>query len=83
PVPLPASGRFLSPGHNAVGEQPVVVCEGAFDVMGVKRAIFDEETLRDYVEPIGTFGMHLSGNTTVDTEDQLGTFLSLKADGLR
>lgn len=55
----------------------------AFDVMGVKRAIFDEETLRDYVEPIGTFGMHLSGNTTVDAEDQLGAFLSLKADGLR
>ncbi len=51
--------------------------------MGVKRAIFDEETLRDYVEPIGTFGMHLSGNTTVDAEDQLGAFLSLKADGLR
>ncbi|ENL1806235.1 toprim domain-containing protein, partial [Escherichia coli] len=59
------------------------VCEGAFDVMGVKRAIFDEETLRDYVEPIGTFGMHLSGNTTQDAEDQLGAFLTLKARGLR
>ncbi|MEG8876402.1 DNA primase, partial [Klebsiella pneumoniae] len=83
PMQLPASGRFLYNGHNAVGKQTVVVCEGAFDVMGVKRAIFDEETLRDYVEPIGTFGMHLSGNTTVDAEDQLGAFLSLKADGLR
>ncbi|HHK9619230.1 TPA: DNA primase, partial [Klebsiella pneumoniae] len=49
PMQLPASGRFLYNGHNAVGKQTVVVCEGAFDVMGVKRAIFDEETLRDYV----------------------------------
>ena len=37
----------------------------------------------DYVEPIGTFGMHLSGNTTQDAEDQLGAFLTLKARGLR
>lgn len=51
--------------------------------MGVKRAIFEEETLREYVEPIGTFGMHLSGNTTEDAEDQLGAFLTLKARGLR
>ena len=83
PMQLPASGKFLYNGHNAVGKQTVVVCEGAFDVMGVKRAIFDEETLRDYVEPIGTFGMHLSGNTTQDAEDQLGAFLTLKARGLR
>lgn len=83
PMQLPASGKFLYNGHNAVGKQTVVVCEGAFDVMGVKRAIFDEETLRDYVEPIGTFGMHLSGNMNEDAEDQLGAFLTLKARGLR
>ncbi len=83
PMQLPASGKFLYNGHNAVGKQTVVVCEGAFDVMGVKRAIFEEETLREYVEPIGTFGMHLSGNTTEDAEDQLGAFLTLKARGLR
>ncbi|MFB3633260.1 DNA primase, partial [Escherichia coli] len=74
----PATGSFA---RNLIySTKP---CEGAFDVMGVKRAIFDEETLRDYVEPIGTFGMHLSGNTTQDAEDQLGAFLTLKARGLR
>ncbi len=46
-------------------------------------APYSTKRRRDYVEPIGTFGMHLSGNTTVDAEDQLGAFLSLKADGLR
>ncbi|EMA2752321.1 TPA: DNA primase [Escherichia coli] len=82
PAQLPASGKFLYNGHNAIGKRTVVVCEGAFDVMGVKRAIFDEETLRDFVEPIGTFGMHLSGSTTQGEEDQLGAFLTLKARGL-
>jgi len=83
PMTLPASGKFLYNGHNAVGKQTVVVSEGAFDVIGIKRALFDEPTLRDYVEPIGTFGMHLSGVTTQDEEDQLGAFLTLKAKGLK
>ena len=77
-----ASGKFHN-GHNAVGKQTVVVCEGRSMLWGLNELFFDEETLRDYVEPIGTFGMHLSGNTTQDAEDQLGAFLTLKARGLR
>ncbi|XMM15966.1 hypothetical protein QM042_01695 [Escherichia coli] len=51
--------------------------------MGVKRAIFDEETLRDYVEPIGTFGMHPLDNFMPDAAQPSGAFLTLKARGLR
>lgn len=83
PMTLPASGKFLYNGHNAVGKQTVVVSEGAFDVMGIKRTLFEESTLRDYVEPIGTFGMHLSGVINQDEEDQLGAFLTLKSKGLK
>lgn len=82
PVTLPASGRFLYNGHNAIGKKTLIVAEGAFDVMAIKRALFEETTLRDYVEPVGTFGMHLSGSTSSETEDQLGAFLRLKHQGL-
>ena len=34
------------------------------------------------MEPIGTFGMHLSGTLDGETEDQLGAFLRLKQKGL-
>ena len=52
PISLPASGKFLYNGHNAIGKRTVIVSEGAFDVMGIKRALLLEETLREYVEPI-------------------------------
>ncbi|MEI9600115.1 DNA primase (plasmid) [Moellerella wisconsensis] len=83
PSTLPASGRFLYNGHNAMGKSTVIVLEGAFDVYATKRAIFGEESLRDLVEPIGTFGMHLSGSVNEDGQDQLGGFLALKAAGLK
>lgn len=83
PSTLPASGRFLYNGHNALGKSAVVVGEGAFDVWAIKRALFSDDTLRDYVEPIGTFGMHLSGGTSVEQQDQFGAFLALKAAGLQ
>lgn len=82
PISLPASGKFLYNGHNAIGKRTVIISEGAFDVMGIKRALFEEETLREFVEPIGTFGMHLSGTLDGDADDQLGTFLKLKQKGL-
>lgn len=83
PITLPASGKFLYNGHNAKSKHTVVVSEGAFDVINIKRALFDEESLREAVEPIGTFGMHLSGDTVQDEEDQIGAFLTLKAHGLK
>lgn len=83
PSTLPASGRFLYNGHNAVGKSTIVVSEGAFDVWAIKRALYLEDSLRDYVEPVGTFGMHLSGDFSSDSQDQLGGFLWLKANGLK
>lgn len=88
---LTRAGDLVAPNQfsNAANAILVNMVSGYFRMYksapssAAKRAILDEETLRDYVEPIGTFGMHLSGNTTVDAEDQLGAFLSLKADGLR
>ncbi|KLU17171.1 MULTISPECIES: DNA primase catalytic core, N-terminal domain protein [Xenorhabdus] len=83
PSTLPASGRFLYNGHNAMGKSTVVILEGVFDVFAVKRALFSDESLRDYVEPIGTFGMHLSGALSEEGQDQLGSFLTLKETGLK
>jgi 16S rRNA G1207 methylase RsmC len=39
-------------------------------------------SIRELVEPVGTFGMHLSGNVRGEDEDQLGAFLELKKQGL-
>ncbi|MDC9583071.1 DNA primase [Xenorhabdus sp. PR6a] len=83
PSTLPASGRFLYNGHNAMGKSTVVLLEGVFDVFAVKRALFKEESLREHVEPIGTFGMHLSGDLAEEGQDQLGSFLTLKETGLK
>ncbi|MDE9454563.1 DNA primase [Xenorhabdus bovienii] len=83
PSTLPASGRFLYNGHNAMGKGTVILLEGVFDVFATKRAIFKEESLRELVEPVGTFGMHLSGSVSEDGQDQLGSFLTLKAAGLK
>ncbi len=83
PSTLPASGRFLYNGHNAMGKSTVVLLEGVFDVFAVKRALFNEDSLRDYVEPVGTFGMHLSGDLSVEGQDQIGGFLALKETGLK
>lgn len=83
PSTLPASGRFLYNGHNALGKSTVVIGEGVFDVWAIKRALFADDTLRDYVEPIATFGMHLSGGTSMEQQDQFGAFLALKAAGLQ
>lgn len=80
PAGLPGTGRFLFNGQNAVRMKRVVMGEGAFDVIAMKKA-FDEDTgLRDVV-PIGSFGKHLSYGS-LDGNDQLGRFLKLKEMGL-
>jgi DNA primase len=81
PAKLPASGRFLYNGHNAVRAKRVVVGEGVFDVIALKVAIDGDMGLRDMV-PVGTFGKHLSAGAP-DGSDQLGAFIKLKADGLQ
>lgn len=83
PAALPASGRYLYNGFNAIGKETVVVGEGAFDVLGIKRALFNEPVLAPFIEPIGTFGMSLSGGLGLTAQDQIGEFIKLKNQGLK
>lgn len=80
PKGLPGTGRYLFNGQNAVKAKRVVMGEGAFDVIAIKKAFDEEVALRDVV-PVGSFGKHLSYGS-LDGDDQLGRFLQLKADGL-
>ncbi|SER29374.1 DNA primase [Faunimonas pinastri] len=80
PKGLPGTGRFLFNGQNALRAKRVVMGEGAFDVMAIKKAFDEKIDLRDVV-PIGSFGKHLSFGS-VDGKDQLGCFLQLKRAGL-
>lgn len=79
PPGLLGSGRFLYNGFNVQNTTRVVVGEGAFDVIAMKKAFDDEPDLRDVV-PVGTFGKHLSygpGDT------QQGEFLKLRDRGVQ
>lgn len=82
PTGLPSSGKYIYNGHNAIGKKTVIVCEGVFDVIAVKRAVVEEVSIAELVEPVGTFGMHLSGNTKGSDDDQLGALIALKRSGL-
>lgn len=81
PSGLPGTGRFLLNGQNALGRSAVVMGEGFFDVAALKIAFDADPSLRA-VEPIGSFGKHLSTGAE-DGNDQLGRFLRLKERGLR
>lgn len=83
PAALPASGRYLYNGHNAIGKETIIVGEGAFDVLGIKRALLDEPVLASAIEPVGTFGMSLSGGVATTAQDQIGEFLTLRCHGLK
>ena len=62
------------------GMDSVVISEGPFDVIGVKRA-FNQLGIKDTL-PIGSFGMTLSVHNDA-SEDQLNKLLLLKEQGLR
>jgi DNA primase len=81
PAMLPGTGKFLYNGQNAVRAKRVVVGEGVFDVIALKKAFDEDVELRDVV-PVGTFGKHLSFGS-MDGDDQLGRFMQLKAFGLK
>lgn len=81
PPGLPGSGRFLYNGHNVIGCEEVVICEGAFDVMATKIAMDSKVHLRS-VGQIGTFGKHLSHGDH-NGQDQLGALIRLKQHGLK
>ena len=81
PPGLPGTARFLYNGHNAIGAETIVMCEGAFDVWAVKMALDERVELRK-VAQVGSFGKHLSGGSK-DGRDQLGALVSLKSFGLK
>lgn len=62
------------------GMSSLVISEGPFDVIGVKRAL---DTINaERVLPVGSFGMTLSISKS-GHEDQMGKLLALKARGLK
>jgi DNA primase len=80
PAGLPGTGRYLLNGQSALRTRRVVMGEGAFDVMAIKKALDEDGELRNVVA-VGSFGKHLSfGNT--DGNDQLGRFRELRKSGL-
>lgn len=79
PPGLPGTSAFLYNGHVAAGTKRVIVCEGAFDVIGAWKAVNGGVEFAD-MGVVGTFGMHLSAGR--DGEDQLAQFLALKGKGL-
>ena len=74
PPGFASTGAHLFNGNNVVACKHVVIGEGVFDVMAIKIALDEEESLRNVV-PIGSFGKHLS-------EDQLALFAELKNRGV-
>jgi DNA primase len=78
PPGLPSTGAHLYNGHNVRNTFRVAVGEGAFDVAAVKIALNSDRGLRD-VEPVGTFGKHLSWGTG---DSQEMKFVELKNRGV-
>lgn len=79
PPGLASTGAHLYNGHNVRNTVRVVVGEGAFDVAAIKIAFNEDPVLRD-VEPVGTFGKHLSWGPG-DTQE--GKFIELMNRGVR
>lgn len=80
PPGRPATGRYLYNGHNAWHVKHLVIGEGAFDAIALKKAFDEESEFRELV-PIGTFGMHLSSSADGDAS-QLTALIELKRHGL-
>ena len=81
PSGLPGTGRFLLNGHNAMRAKRLVMGEGFMDVASIKKALDEENELRD-VGVVGSFGKHLSFGS-LDGNDQLGRFVQLRDHGLQ
>lgn len=80
PPGLPATSDLIYNGHNAIDAKEIVVGEGVFDVIGMKRC-FDNENSLKHIVPVGTFGMHLSAHID-DKPDQYQKFMHLRRYGL-
>lgn len=75
PTGFAVTGSYLYNAHNVKDTARICVGEGVFDVMAIKIAFDEDQSMRDII-PIGTFGKHLSLN-------QEGEFLKLKEKGIR
>lgn len=80
PPGLSGTGRYLYNAHNVVGNESIVISEGAFDVAAVLMAFEEDVELRK-VGVVGSFGKNLS--LAGDTECQLTQLMHLKQYGLR
>jgi DNA primase len=79
PPGFAVTGRHLYNAHNVRNVETVVVGEGAFDVIAIKMALLGDPELRNSVEPVGTFGKHLSEGP----DSQLERFETLRDRGVK
>lgn len=80
PPGLSGTGRYLYNGHNCIGQEHIVVGEGAFDVFAIKMALDEHEDLRQ-IGQVGTFGKSISDLS--DGDSQLTAFIALMVFGLK
>lgn len=79
PPGFSATGAYLYNAHNVKhGTKRILIGEGAFDVIAQKIALSSDKSLAD-VEPIGTFGKHLSSGAD---NSQLQKFIELRDRGV-
>jgi DNA primase len=78
---LPGTARYLYNGHVALARRSkrAVMGEGAFDVIGIQKALDSSPDLSDAV-PVGSWGKHLS--KAKEGPDQVTAFATLKRAGL-
>lgn len=79
PPGFSATGAYLYNANKVKrGTKRILIGEGAFDVMAQKIALMSDPELCD-VEPIGTFGKHLSSG---EANSQLQKFVALRELGV-
>jgi DNA primase len=79
PPGFSATGAYLYNAHNVKrGAKRVLIGEGAFDVIAQKIALLSDPGFAD-IEPIGTFGKHLSSG---EDNSQIQKFIALRELGV-
>lgn len=78
PPGFASTGSILYNGQNAHRAKHIVIGEGAFDVAAIKMAFMQDAGLYD-IEPVGSFGKHLSGGSE---NSQIAKLAQLQRGGL-
>lgn len=81
PPGFAATGRYLYNGHNALGCETIVMGEGAFDCIAIKRAMNEDKHLAG-TGHIASFGKSLSIGAQGEN-DQLTQIMRLKEAGMK